>query len=310
VTLSSPDDALVVDGLVRRFGSLLAVDGLSFAVPRGALVALLGPNGAGKTSTLDVCTGFARPDAGGVQVLGLDSWQHSAALRPRIGVMLQAGGSHAAARAGEMLEVIARCSARPMDPSWLLHTLGLTDAARTPVRRLSGGQVQRLSLAMALIGRPELLFLDEPTAGMDPQARHLVWDMLRAARSDGVSILLTTHLLDEAELLADRVVIIDHGRVVADGSPAELTGGVPGQLRFAAGGGLDVDLLRMALPDGYAVREITPGRYLVEGDIVPATVATVTSFCARVGVLPGDLQVGRRSLDDVFLELTGRGIRT
>ena len=303
-------DALVVDGLVRRFGSLRAVDGLSFAVPRGELVALLGPNGAGKTSTLDVCTGFARPDDGRVSVLGLDPWRQSAALRPRIGVMLQAGGSHAAARTGEMLEVIARCSARPLDPRWLLDVLGLADAARTPVRRLSGGQVQRLSLAMALVGRPELLFLDEPTAGMDPQARHLVWDLLRSARSDGVTTLLTTHLLDEAELLADRVVIIDHGRVVADGTPAELTGGAHGQLRFAASSGLDVELLRMALPDGYEVREMSLGRYLVEGDIVPATVATVTSFCAQAGVMPGDLQVGRRSLDEVYLELTGREIRS
>jgi ABC-2 type transport system ATP-binding protein len=226
--------------------------------------------------------------------------------------MLQAGGAHAAARAGEMLEVIARCSAQPLNSAWLLETLGLQDAARTPVRRLSGGQVQRLSLAMALVGRPELLFLDEPTAGMDPQARHLVWDLLQAARSDGVTILLTTHLLDEAELLADRVVIIDHGRVVADGSPAELTGGAGahGQLRFAAASGLDIELLRMALPDGYAVRELTLGRYLVEGDILPATVATVTSFCAQMGVMPGDLQVGRRSLDDVYLDLTGRGIRS
>ena len=301
---------MIVNGLVRTYGSVRAVDGLSFSVPRGALVALLGPNGAGKTTTLDVCTGFARPDSGEVTVLGLDSWRQSAALRPRIGVMLQAGGSHAAARAGEMLEVIARCSARPMDPHWLLDVLGLAESARTPVRRLSGGQVQRLSLAMALVGRPELLFLDEPTAGMDPQARHLVWDLLRAARSDGVSILLTTHLLDEAELLADRVVIIDHGRVVADGSPEELTGGAHGQLRFSAASGLDIELLRLALPDGYTVQEVSLGRYLVEGDIVPATVATVTSFCARVGVMPGDLQVGRRSLDDVFLELTGTQIRT
>jgi ABC-2 type transport system ATP-binding protein len=303
------DDPLVIDGLVRRFGSLRAVDGLSFTVPRGSLVALLGPNGAGKTTTLDVCTGFARPDAGTARVLGLDPWRQSAALRPRIGVMLQAGGSHAAARAGEMLEVLTRCSARPLDQAWLLKTLGLQDAARTPVRRLSGGQVQRLSLAMALVNRPELLFLDEPTAGMDPQARHLVWDLLRAARSDGVSILLTTHLLDEAELLADKVVIVDHGRVVAEGSPAELTGGAHGQLRFDAAHGLDLELLAMALPDGYAVREIAFGRYLVEGDIVPGTVATVTSFCARVGVMPGDLQIGRRSLDEVFLELTGREIR-
>jgi ABC-2 type transport system ATP-binding protein len=303
------DAALVIDGLVRRFGSLRAVDGLSMTLPRGNLVALLGPNGAGKTSTLDVCTGFARPDSGTVRVLGLDPWKQSRSLRPRIGVMLQAGGAHAAARVGEMLTVIARCSARPLDPKWLLDTLGLSDAARTPVRRLSGGQLQRLSLAMALVGRPELLFLDEPTAGMDPQARHLVWELLRSVRRDGVSVLLTTHLLDEAELLADRVVIIDHGRVVAEGAPAELTGNAPAQLRFTAIAGLDVDLLCSALPHGYSAREVSPGRYLVEGDIAPATVATVTSFCARVGVMPLDVQVGHRTLDEVYLELTGREIR-
>ena len=303
------DAALVIDGLVRRFGSLRAVDGLSMTLPRGTLVALLGPNGAGKTSTLDVCTGFARPDSGTVRVLGLDPWKQSRSLRPRIGVMLQAGGAHAAARVGEMLTVIARCSARPLDPNWLLDTLGLSDAARTPVRRLSGGQLQRLSLAMALVGRPELLFLDEPTAGMDPQARHLVWELLRSVRRDGVSVLLTTHLLDEAELLADRVVIIDHGRVVAEGAPAELTGNAPAELRFTAVAGLDVDLLCSALPHGYSAREVSPGKYLVEGDIAPATVATVTSFCARVGVMPVDVQVGRRTLDEVYLELTGRDIR-
>lgn len=301
---------LQVDALVRTFGALRAVDGVSLRIGRGELVTMLGPNGAGKTSTLDACTGFARPDAGVVRVLGLDPWRQAARLRPRIGVMLQAGGSHAAARTGEMLRVIARCSANPLDTDWLLDVLGLQPVVRTPVRRLSGGQVQRLSLAMALVGRPELLFLDEPTAGMDPQARHLVWDLLQAARADGVTILLTTHLLDEAELLSDLVVIVDHGRVVAAGAPGELTGG-PEQrrLRFGAAPGLDVELLRLALPDGYLVREVRPGRYLVEGDIRPATVATVTSFCARVGIMPGDLQVHQRSLDEVYLELTGREIR-
>src|SRR6478609_2742715 len=307
--LEPADPVLQVDGLVRTFGALHAVDGVSFGVARAELVTLLGPNGAGKTSTLDVCTGFARPDGGNVRVLGLDPWRQADRLRPRIGVMLQAGGSHAGARAREMLEVIARCSANPHDPEWLLDVLGLQPVARTPVRRLSGGQVQRLSLAMALVGRPELLFLDEPTAGLDPQARHLVWDLLRAARSDGVSILLTTHLLDEAELLSDRVVIIDHGRVVAAGAPEQLTGAENRQLRFAAAPGLDIELLRLALPDGYRVQEVSTGRYLVEGDIVPATVATVTSFCARVGIMPGELRVNQRSLDEVYLELTGREIR-
>jgi len=304
------EQAIVVDGLHRSFGAVTAVDGLSFRLPRGSLVALLGPNGAGKTTTVEICEGFTKADAGQVRVLGLDPWRHGAALRPRVGVMLQAGGAHAAARAGEMLTLMANCSANPHDPAWLLDVLGLTSSVRTPIRRLSGGQVQRLSLAMALVGRPELLFLDEPTAGMDPQARHLVWDLLRAARSDGVSILLTTHLLDEAELLADRIVIIDGGRSVADGTLADLTGGGSSQLRFTAAPGLDLELLRSALPLGFQAQESAPGRYRLDGDVVPATLATVTSFCARVGVMPSGLQVGARSLEEVFLELTGKEIRT
>jgi ABC-2 type transport system ATP-binding protein len=301
--------AITVAGLYRRFGQVAAVDGLSFRLARGSLLALLGPNGAGKTTTVEICEGFTKADAGQVRVLGLDPWRQGGALRPRIGVMLQAGGAHASARAGEMLGLMARCSANPLDPGWLLDVLGLSSSARTPIRRLSGGQVQRLGLAMALVGRPEMLFLDEPTAGMDPQARHVVWDLLRAARSDGVSILLTTHLLDEAELLADRIVIIDKGRSVADGTLEELTGGSSSQLRFRATPGLDIGLLRSALPLGFAVAETAPGRYELKGDVTPGTMATVTSFCARVGVMPTGLQVGGRSLDEVYLELTGKELR-
>ena len=301
--------AITVDGLYRAFGSVRAVDGLSFQLARSSILALLGPNGAGKTTTVEICEGFTRADAGQVRVLGLDPWRQSGALRPRLGVMLQAGGAHASARAGEMLTLMARCSAHPLDPAWLLDILGLASSARTPIRRLSGGQVQRLSLAMALVGRPELLFLDEPTAGMDPQARHLVWDLLRALRNDGVSVLLTTHLLDEAELLADHIVILDNGRSVADGTPAELTNGSTAELRFTAPPGLDLDQLRRALPLGYTVAEPTRGRYLLTGDIVPSTMATVTSFCAMLGVMPTGLQVGTRSLDEVYLELTGKQLR-
>jgi len=309
VTTGSYHPALEVRGLVRRFGKVTAVDGLSFELRRAELLALLGPNGAGKTSTVEVCEGFARPSAGEVRVLGLDPWQDRAALRPRVGVMLQAGGAHASARAGEMLRLVARCAARPHDPDWLLDTLGLQSVASTPVRRLSGGQVQRLSLAMALVGRPDLLFLDEPTAGLDPQARHLVWDLLRAAKSDGVTILLTTHLLDEAELLADQVVIIDRGRVVAAGTPAELTADSTPVLRFDAVPGLDLGLLAGALPEGMEVSEPTPGHYRVQGVIGPETLATVTSFCARVGVMPTAVDTGRRRLDEVYLQLTGRDVR-
>ncbi len=301
--------AVQVRGLVRRYGALTAVDGLDLTVETGTMLALLGPNGAGKTTTVEICEGFARPDAGTVRVLGLDPWSDAARLRPRIGMMLQSAGAHLSARAGEMLRLVAASAADPHDPDWLLDVLGLTAAARTPVRRLSGGQAQRLNLAMALVGRPELLFLDEPTAGLDPQARHLVWDLLRTARADGVTVLLTTHLLDEAELLADQVVIVDAGRVVAQGSVADLVAGDE-HLTFRATRGLDLTRLRTALPDGYRLDEPRPGHYRVDGPVTPAMMATVTAWCAQAGILATDLSIGRRGLEDVYLAATGRQVRS
>lgn len=315
MTLSSAGSdarlAIEVSGLTRRYGDLTAVDQLSFAVPRGQVLTVLGPNGAGKTSTLETLEGFASPDGGTVRVLGLDPWRQSAALRPKVGVMLQAGGAHLSARAGEMLQLVAHCSARPMDAGWLLNTLGLSEVAQVPVRRLSGGQVQRLSLAMALIGRPELLILDEPTAGMDPQVRHLVWDLIRAARRDGVTVLLTTHLLDEAELLSDRILIIDHGRLLADGSPAELVADTGTELTFTAEPGLDLAALADQLPATVTAAETAPGHFRLSGDkISPQVLATVTAFCARQGVMPQHLQTGGRTLDEVYLKLTGSQVRS
>ncbi len=307
--MSAP--AVEITGLVKSYGSTRAVDGLDLRMERGSLLALLGPNGAGKTTTVELCEGFRRPDAGHVRVLGLDPVRESSALRPRIGIMPQGGGAYPGVRADEMLRLVASCAASPLDPAWLLDILGLAGARRTPFKRLSGGQQQRLSLACALIGRPELVFLDEPTAGMDPQARRLVWDLLGALRADGVSVLLTTHLMEEAEALADTVVIIDHGKVVVSGAPHTLTvdeSGAAG-LRFKARTRLDTALLTAALPEGYLVREATPGTYLVEGAVDPQVVSTVTAWCAQQGVLPEELQVGRRTLEEVFLELTGRELR-
>jgi ABC-2 type transport system ATP-binding protein len=292
----------------KRFGTIQAVDGLSLSVPRGTVTALLGPNGAGKTTTVSMCEGFLRPDSGSVRVLGQDPWTDQAALRPRMGVMLQAGGAHGAARAGEMLRLVARCAAHPHNPDELLDMVGLTAMARTPVRRLSGGQVQRLSLAMALVGRPELLFLDEPTAGMDPQARHLVWDVLRAARADGVTLVLTTHLLDEVELLADDVLIIDHGRAVAQGSPAQLTGSTS-EIRFESHPGLDLSALRTALPAADVV-ELAPGRYRVAGNLPDDAAAGIAAAVAGAGAPLTHLQTGRRTLDDVYLQLTAGAMRS
>lgn len=297
-------------GVSKRYGSTLAVSDLDLEVQRAEVFALLGPNGAGKTTTVEMCEGFVRPDAGHIEVLGLDPVTDNSRVRERIGVMLQGGGGYPAARAGEMLNLVAAYAAKPLDPAWLLDTLGLTDAARTTYRRLSGGQQQRLSLACAIVGRPELVFLDEPTAGMDPQARLVVWELIDALRRDGVTVVLTTHQLKEAEELADRIVIIDHGSPVAAGTPAELMrNGAEDQLRFSAPRKLDLSLLLSALPEGYRASEQAPGEYLVEGAIDPQVLATVTAWCARLNILATDMRVEQRSLEDVFLDLTGKELR-
>jgi len=306
-----PSAALQITDLVKAYGTTRAVDGLSLSLERGQVLALLGPNGAGKTTTIEICEGFRRPDAGTVRVLGLDPTRDAADLRPRVGVMLQEGvGGYTGAKACELLDLFAAYAARPLDPRQLLETVGLTAVSQTPVKRLSGGQQQRLSLALALVGRPELVFLDEPTAGMDPQARRGTWQLVRGLRADGVSVVLTTHFLDEAEELADRVVVVDHGRVVAQGSPEELTrAGAEGQIRFDAPPGLALATLQRALPDGVAAAEQTPGRYVVTGSVDPQLLATLTAWCANQNVLAENLSVERRSLEDVFLELTGGQLR-
>lgn len=298
-------------GVTKRYGSTLAVSELDLDVQRAEVLALLGPNGAGKTTTVEMCEGFVRPDTGVIEVLGLDPVADNAQMRERIGVMLQGGGGYPAARAGEMLNLVAAYAANPLDPAWLLDTLGLTDAARTTYRRLSGGQQQRLSLACAIVGRPELVFLDEPTAGMDAHARLVVWELIEALRRDGVTVVLTTHQLKEAEELADRIVIIDHGATVASGTPAELMrSGAEDQLRFSAPPKLDLSLLLSALPEGYRAGERAPGEYLVEGTIDPQVLATVTAWCARLNILATDMRVEQRSLEDVFLDLTGKELRS
>lgn len=302
--MTSP--AVEIVDLVKRYGSTAAIDGLTLSATRGAVTAVLGPNGAGKTSTVEICEGFRTADGGTVRVLGLPP--ASAALRPRVGVMPQSGGVPPAARCGEWLRLVSRFHARPLDPGALLSRLGLSDHVRTPFRRLSGGQQQRLSLAAAVIGRPELVFLDEPTAGLDPQARHACWELVGELRAAGVSVVLTTHHMDEAERLADHVVIIDRGRVVAEGSPAALTG-AERQLRFRARPGLALEELLNALPIGSAAKESPSGHYIVEGQVDPGLLATVTAWCAAEGVTADDLRIERRTLEDVFLELTGRELR-
>ncbi|WP_320670802.1 ABC transporter ATP-binding protein [Patulibacter defluvii] len=307
---TADDPALLIEGLVKRYGERTAVDGIDLRVGRARVLALLGPNGAGKTTTIETCVGFRRPDGGRVRVLGLDPIADSDRLRPRIGVMLQSGGVYQAARCGEMLRLVAAYAADPLDPEQLLDRLGLREVVRTPYRRLSGGQQQRLSLAMAIVGRPELVFLDEPTAGLDPQARHETWRIVEALRADGVTVVLTTHYMDEAERLADDIVIVDHGQVIATGTPQELIrGGADREVRFRAAPGLPLATLESRLPADCLVAEPAAGTYVVAGPVDPQLVATIAGWCAEQGVLVEGLQVKQRTLEDVFLELTGRELR-
>ena len=301
---------MVVDGLVMHYGDTKAVDDLSLTVESGTITAVLGPNGAGKTTTLETCEGYRVPQRGTVRVLGLDPRRQARELLPRIGVMLQEGGAWSGARAPEMLRHIAALHAHPVDPSILEERLGLAECGRTPYRRLSGGQKQRLGLAMALIGRPQVVFVDEPTAGLDPAARHTVWQLFTELRTDGVTVVLTTHYMDEAERLADRIHIIDHGRLIASGTPIELTrGGTISTIRlvvtkpFPPGA---PDSLKAALGPSIEVVLLDELSLIVTGPADASTLAKVSRWCEENDVLPESLTLGTRNLEDVFLELTGR----
>lgn len=295
--------AIEVDDLSIRYGDHLAVSGLSFRAERGRITALLGPNGAGKTSTVETLEGYRSPSSGRVRVLGLDPVRDHAALVPRLGVMLQSGGVYTGIRPIEMLRLFASYYDNPADPIELLDLVGLTDRKRSTWRSLSGGEQQRLSLALALIGRPEVAFLDEPTAGIDPAGRQLIRRVVADLRAEGVAVLLTTHDLDEAEKLADQVVIIDHGQLLADASPAELMrSSDTREVRFGAPAGLDTAALAGRLHA--AVTEVSPGEYLVGASGTPALIASLTAWLAEQDLPLGDLRVGRQTLEDVFLRLT------
>jgi len=301
---------VVVDDLTMRYGETLAVDGLSLEVARHSITAVLGPNGAGKTTTLETCEGYRRPQKGSVSVLGLDPQAQRRELLPRIGVMLQHGGAWSGVRAVEMLRHLASLHAHPLDVDMLVGRLGLESCGRTPYRRLSGGQQQRLALAMAVVGRPELVFVDEPTAGMDPQARRATWELLEELRADGVTIVLTTHYMDEAERLADQIHVIDHGRLIASGSPFDLTRGTGNStIRLVVTEPFPPDApasLQQALGPRTEVHPVNDQSLLISGPADASTLATVSAWCEAHGVLPESLSLGQRTLEDVFLQLTGR----
>jgi len=299
----APSPAVEVADLTIRYGDHVAVDGLSFTAERGQITALLGPNGAGKTSTVETLEGYRRATSGAVRVLGLDPWSHHAELVGRIGVMLQSGGVYSGIRPAEVVRLFASYYADPADPDELLARVGLSDRRRSTWRSMSGGEQQRLSLALALVGRPQVAFLDEPTAGIDPAGRQLIRRIVADLRDEGVAVLLTTHDLDEAEKLADRVVIIDHGHLLADASPSELMASSHGdELHFGAPGGLDGAALGAHL--SASVTEESPGEYRVAAAPTPATVAALTAWLAEHDLPLADLRAGRQSLEDVFLRLT------
>jgi len=301
-----PEPAVEIRQLSKAYGPTQAVVDVELEAFSGQVTAVLGPNGAGKTTTLECLVGLRRPDGGTVRALGLDPQRDAGRLRPRIGVMLQDGGLPNGARAGQVLRHVASLYAEPRPVEDLVERLGLHDFWHTSVRVLSGGQRQRLALAIALVGRPELVLLDEPSAGLDPQSRRVVWDLVSELRDEGVAVLLTTHLMDEAEALADAVVVVDHGTVIARGTVAELTRST-GLVRLTVPDGLEAAELSAAL--GAPVRSTGPGCFVVDADASPELLAAITAACAAQGAQITSLDVGRRTLEDVFLDLTGRDLR-
>ncbi len=303
-------DVLVsVDNLVVRYGDLTAVNGVSFTARRGEILALLGPNGAGKTSTVETLEGYRRPASGTVRVCGLDPIADHTDVVARIGVMLQGGGIHNQMRVAEVLHLFAAYYPDPLDPVALAARVGLDHRMRSSWRSLSGGEQQRLSLALAVIGRPEVVFLDEPTAGVDPAGRVTVRQLISELGNEGVCVVLTTHDLADAEKIADRVVLIDHGEVLADGTIDELTRATRSSFTFTLDsiGSLStpLDVAEIANAVGAAVTDEGQGRFRVEAAPEPAVVAALTAWLAERNQGLGDLHAGRRSLEDVFLELTG-----
>ena len=303
----------------KAYGGREILSGVSFQVHRGELFALLGPNGAGKTTTVEILEGYRHADAGTVRVLGLDPARDGARLRPKLGLMLQEGGIEPRATPRETLRLYARFYRDPEDPERLLELVDLVGAANTRHRRLSGGEKQRLGLALALMGRPELLVLDEPTAGMDPAAKQATRDRIAALRDAGTTILLTTHELGDVERLADRVAVLDRGRLVAVGSPAELTGSGAPRFRFRLSTPLATEDLRAlsawaAANDGGVAQVVAGGSraaYEVEGlreAPDPPLIAGLAAWCAERGLLITELRLGAASLEERYLELVGADV--
>jgi ABC-2 type transport system ATP-binding protein len=297
-------NTIVASDLRKRYGDVNAVDGVSLTVDDGEFFGILGPNGAGKTTTLEIMEGLRQADSGQISLFGQSPWPRNSALLPRIGVQLQASAFFERLTAREQLRTFGSLYGVPGGKAdEMLETVGLADKAETQVEKLSGGQAQRLSIACALVHEPELVFLDEPTAALDPQARRNLWDVLRAINTDGRTIVLTTHYMDEAEILCDRVAIMDHGRILRSGPPAALVRDLDAAARVSVASGA------LSVEEAHAL----PGADEVTDDEVSLTIATrdasaVVKALAERGALDG-VQIKGATLEDVFLDLTGREYR-
>ena len=308
-TTTAAEPVIRVSGLHKRYGDTHAVDGVSFEVPAGTVFGLLGPNGAGKSTTVEILEGLRTPDAGDVRVLGIDAVRDPDALRPRIGVSLQTAALYPKLTVVEVLDLFRSfySTGRPTDE--LVDLMDLGEKRTTRTQDLSGGQRQRLSVALALVNDPELVFLDEPTTGMDPAARRALWDVVLRLRADGRTILLTTHYMEEAEVLCDRLAIMDHGHILEEGTVSELVSRrfKERAVRFDAIAGLDDE--RMAAMAGVSSVKRENGEVLLYTADVPATIGAVLAASEALGVEPENLGVRRATLEDVFLDLTGRALR-
>ncbi len=286
-----------------RFGSTQVLHGLSLTLAQGRITALLGPNGAGKSTTMGVIAGLVRPQSGQVRVHGHSpgSW----AARVRTGVMLQEGGIPTQAHGPDIVRHIAALRGVPQAVEPLVEALDIARLRRTTFRRMSGGEKKRVALACALVGTPSLILVDEPTAGLDPPGRRMVWEHLHARREAGATIGLCTHDMTEAATLADDIAIINEGRCQGLAPLGELLGSGDESVIFSAALHLDLTGLRNALPEVCRVSESHPGQYRITGPVGPQTLATVSAWCGQLGVLPRDLRVSHRDLEDVYWEMTG-----
>ncbi|WP_020673813.1 ABC transporter ATP-binding protein [Amycolatopsis nigrescens] len=293
-----------VQGLAKRYGEKVAVGDVSFSVERGEIFGILGPNGAGKTTTVECVEGLRKPDGGTVSVLGLDPARDTAELRQRLGVQLQESQLPDKLKVGEALDLYASFYRQPADQGKLLADLGLADKRDTMFKKLSGGQKQRLSIALSLIGSPEIAVLDELTTGLDPQARRDTWELIETVRDRGVTIVLVTHFMEEAERLCDRIAVIDAGRVVAIDTPAGLVAGVTDEqrIRFRPSAPIE-DEAFTGLPEVRSVQR-QGGQLVITG--TGNVLHAVTSVLARRQVIAGELRVDQANLDDAFVALTGK----